>query len=406
MTSQYRRNLQVPGLILPCLLLVAACGGGGGGDGGGAVSNVPPPTQAPPPVQTGVFKDLNVAGLAYSSGGESGVTNANGRFTCETGNTVAFSLGSVAIGETDCATLVTPLQMATDDAGFELEVANIARFLQMLDLNGDPGDGIEISVAVQQIADSWPVVDFETTDLANELVTIISDAASVDGTAHQLPTEQAALVHLYDTVSCAFAGAYAGSFMGSNSGAAALLIGYTSRNPGLQNFAYQWEGYDAVDEFTVFGGGSGTFGFDIRVLPFLDNFGTGAAGPIDVAFVTPDDVVGDWEGGDLTLSRIGADNGDPYRFIGIAAGDETTAYTSLNFDGTQLSGEAFDVISGTLFTVTGGVNGNAVSLSASGGGEVVNGSGTLTSDAEGNPRDIQGTLADGSTISLSACRLN
>lgn len=393
-------------VLAAAVLMLTACGGGGGDDGG--TNNTPPPPPPPPAVQDGVFKDRNVAGLAFNSGAESGVTDTNGRYTCETGSEVSFSIGGVSLGQTDCATLATPNQLATDDAMFDLEVANLARFLQMLDEDGDPDNGIVISDAVQQIAENWTQVDFLTADLANELVTVISDAASVDGTLHALPSAQAALEHLVDTLACAYAGAYEGAISGTNSGAAAMVIGQS--RSGFSPFAYAWQGIDSVNDFEVAGGGSGIFGFTIRQLPEIDNTDQGVAGPIAVQFVTPDDISGTWEGGALELHRIGGANGDEYRFVGNAINssfdDRAETYISLNFDGTTFSGEAFEVFEGTRFNVTGTLTGDAVSLTASGGGNTFTAMGTLTINPDGSPDEAQGTFDDGSDFSIVACPLN
>ncbi|MEL6951579.1 MAG: hypothetical protein AAGM16_15835 [Pseudomonadota bacterium] len=382
--------------------LLTACGGGGGESA--PVSNVPPPAPGPAAVQVGKFKDSNVAGLAFVSGAEAGITNAGGEFSCETGEPVTFSVGSVIVGQADCATLITPTQAAVDDADFDLQLANIARFLQMLDVNGDVEDGIAISEEVQQVAEGWPPVDFRTTDLQDELVTIISDAASVDGVPHTLPAAQDAVAHLEETLACAFAGAYSGSISGTNSGAAGMVIG-AGGNSGFAPFGYEWQGIDAVNEFAVFGGGTGIFGFSIRVLPEIDNTNDNVAGPLAVQFVNPDRIEGTWEGGNLTLNRIGGDNGFAYRFVGRASGSDTAAYLSLNTDGVVFEGEAFDIVTGTTFQVTGELDGTAATFNATGGGSSFTGTGTLSLLADGSPY-IEGSLSDGSTISMNGCRLN
>jgi hypothetical protein len=139
------------------LLIMVGCGGGGDGDGG-TIDNTPPP---PPPleaVQNGVFKDSNVSGLDFESGLEIGITDANGRFTCETGKDVTFSIGSVVVGQAECTTLIMPPSLVTSGAIDDLETLNIARFLQMLDEDGSPTDGlptdgIEIASDVQTLAE-------------------------------------------------------------------------------------------------------------------------------------------------------------------------------------------------------------------------------------------------------------
>ncbi|MBT8099862.1 MAG: hypothetical protein KJO82_08930, partial [Gammaproteobacteria bacterium] len=331
-------------------------------------------------------------------------TDALGSYTCETGNTIAFSIGAVSIGQADCATLITPNQLATDNATFDLEVTNLTRFLQMLDFDGDPDNGIVISGPLQAMATNWTQVDFLTTDLATAAMLIMSDAASVDGTLHPLPSEVDALLHLVDTLACQYAGAYSGSISGSNSGAAGMVIGWGAASFGFIPFGFEWQAFDAANEFTEFGGGSGSM--TVRALPTIDHTSAGLAGPITVNFTTPDAMQGTWSGGTVSLNRIGVDNGGEYRFVGKASSAEVEAYISLNQTGDILSGQAFDVIEGTLFEVSGTLTGDSAVLSATGGGATFSGTGVLTREADGTPREMTGVFDDGSTFSIAACRLN
>lgn len=381
--------------------------GGGGGDSP-APPNTPPPPPPPPAVQNGKFKDLNVSGLAYSSGVQSGTTDAAGGYTCETGALIFFDIGAVALGSAECSTLVTPNQLATDNATFDLELANIARFVQMLDMDGDPSNGIVISDLVQQAADNWAQVDFLTADLDAELVTIIADAASVDGTLHALPTEQDAMAHLNETLECAYAGAYAGSHSGTNSGAAGMVIGWAAPGAGYAPSSFEWQAYDSTAEVEQFGGGGGSI--TIRQFPTIDHSDPTYAGPITAHFTTPDSISGTWDGGTVEFTRIGGDDGSEYRLVGKAenfsAAERAAAYISVNLDGGSISGQAFEVFEGTTYAVTGSLTGDAVSLTATGGGQTLTGTGTLARHTDGTPDEVQGTFSDGSAFSIVACKLN
>ena len=394
-------------IFIVCLAFILTACGGGGGDGDTSITppNNPPPPSPPPPVQTGIFKDLDVSGLSFSSGAESGVTDASGRYTCETGALVFFNIGKVALGSAECSTLTTPNQLVTDNATFDLKRANIARFIQMLDMDGDPNNGIEISALVRQAADNWAQVDFLTADLDTDLVTIIADAASVDGTPHALPTEQQALAHLDETLDCAYAGAYAGTHSGTYSGAAGLVIGWGGAGLGYLPLSFEWEAFDSTTEVEQFGGGGNSI--TIRQLPEIDHSDPNFAGPITAQFTTPDSISGMWEGGAVQFTRIGGDDGSEYRLVGKAesfsVSDRAAAYISVNYDGTNISGQVFG---GTIYSVTGTVTGNAVSLKATGGGETLTGTGNLSVFPDGSPDEAQGTFSDGSTFSLVACRLN
>ena len=78
-------------LGLISLLAIGACSSGGDGGGGGT-----PPAAAP---LQGVFVDSPVQGLGYSAtpSGLSGLTDANGQFNYNPGDTVTFNLFGRAI---------------------------------------------------------------------------------------------------------------------------------------------------------------------------------------------------------------------------------------------------------------------------------------------------------------------
>ncbi len=388
---------------------LTACGGGGE-DGGGTIDNTPPP---PPPleaVQNGVFKDSNVSGLDFVSGGESGITDANGRFTCETGTDVMFSIGNVGVGQAECTTLIMPPSLVASGAIDDLETINIARFLQMLDedgspINGIPTDGIEIASDVQTLADSWTQVDFTTLDLGNELISILSDVASTGSTA-TLPDAPDAQQHLEDSLACAYAGAFAGSFSGINSGAMQMLVGWAGPFQFHPRGA-EWFGWDSKAEVQgFFGGAFPVVEFSSR--PTINSDPT-ASGPINSQYITPDRITGTWDGGTFDVSRLGGDVGK-YRFIGKFEGGFnegllTGGVIALHQDGNSVIGEAFETTEGIRYQITGSVSVDAITMTATGGGETINATALIIRDADMEPTRVTGTWPEGS-ISLVSCRLN
>ena len=88
---------------------------------------------------TGTFVDDPVSGLTYEcSSGTAGITNAEGEYTCENGDSVTFSIGNVVIGTVDAeATIVTPYSFFPNNQDAAL---NLARLLQSVD--SDPSDDI------------------------------------------------------------------------------------------------------------------------------------------------------------------------------------------------------------------------------------------------------------------------
>ena len=88
---------------------------------------------------TGTFVDDPVAGLTYEcSSGTVDVTDVDGKYTCENGDSVTFSIGDVVIGTVNAETaIVTPYSFFPNNQDAAL---NLARLLQSVD--SDPNDDI------------------------------------------------------------------------------------------------------------------------------------------------------------------------------------------------------------------------------------------------------------------------
>ncbi len=91
---------------------------------------------------TGVL-GTKVAGVSYSaSSGQSGVTNENGMFEFNHGDTIEFKLGDLDLGTVQASPVVTPVTLAD---GNENKLQNILILFQSLDSDGDPSNGISIT---------------------------------------------------------------------------------------------------------------------------------------------------------------------------------------------------------------------------------------------------------------------
>ncbi|MRW94817.1 esterase-like activity of phytase family protein [Duganella sp. FT80W] len=99
---------------------------------------------------TGVFLDGAVENLDYVAGSAAKAsTNAKGEFTCYAGDTVAFSVGGIALGSATCAATITPLQLANSTDVKDVKVVNRLLALQLLDEDSDPANGIKLTAAVK-----------------------------------------------------------------------------------------------------------------------------------------------------------------------------------------------------------------------------------------------------------------
>ena len=198
-------------LVFVVLLNLTGCGGGGGADG--------TPTQ-----QTGQFIDSPVEGLRYETATLSGTTNANGEFQYITGETVTFYIGDFALGSATGAQRLTPFELAGsnipvtaaevskaiddfynayEDEGNNTPLnisLNMATFMQTIDLDGDPENGITIP-AEFATAMNGQSIDFTRSfwDFEDELEDLIdqSNSDGVWGDYRDVVWAPDAMTHMY-----------------------------------------------------------------------------------------------------------------------------------------------------------------------------------------------------------------
>ena len=136
--KSFRSNLLwTPLLLTMAVALLTGCGGGGSGMGMGTG------------LQSGVFLDSAVQGLHYETATQSGVTGIDGTFAYREGETIRFYMGDVLIGQAPVEPFMTPVDLvpgATDETN--PTVTNISRFLQTMDMDADPTNGIFIPESV------------------------------------------------------------------------------------------------------------------------------------------------------------------------------------------------------------------------------------------------------------------
>ncbi len=122
------------------LAVAAACSLAGCFDDGGSSGS------------SGKLLDAAVEGVAYSAtpSGKSGTTNSAGTFSCNPGDQVSFRIGGILLGSSTCSATVTPLELANIATwtGSDDQVNNRLLFLQSLDDDDNPANGIRITPAV------------------------------------------------------------------------------------------------------------------------------------------------------------------------------------------------------------------------------------------------------------------
>lgn len=176
-------------------------GGSGGGSGGGSATVR----------MSGTFLDSAVEGLAYRAASGSGTTDAQGQFSCVQGETVAFSLGGVALGQAACGSVLTPLDLAGTADSTDAKVVNRLQLLQSLDEDGDPANGIRITAAsaqalagksidLTQAGDAFGTALAALLPAANDARGLPYNLRDTSGTARQLARE-----HFENTLATALA---------------------------------------------------------------------------------------------------------------------------------------------------------------------------------------------------------
>jgi len=389
-----------------------------------------------PIIASGMFKDSSVSGLTFASGGQRGITGADGSFSYEVGNSVTFSVGGVTLGSGIGAPIMTPIDLITNASSDSPQVKNIVRFLTMLDSTPPLGSGIQISSAVQTVADSWHQVDFTAADLDAELTDIISDVASTDTRIPLLLNAEEAKSHLTSTLLCLYSGAYIGTFTGSDQGRFGFHV-----NAGKNEV--EGTTYSTIDNrYAVLSGNKADNPSFLSITHdhYIKRFISGALDATDIDsdanlaelestfsgnFTTLDSTSGEWvknipaaASGTFSGTRIGGAADALYRFTAAYITTDDTHHTNdaglYTFDidsSNNVTGTAYSVVNNSQESLSGVVKSVIIVLKDVNVLEITTASGTTISGRiDLAARTIvRGRWDDGSnngTFSASGCQLN
>lgn len=388
------RKLTVFTLAAP----LTACGGDGG-SGGASTS-----------LATGYFKDSNTQGMRYVSGGQAGVTGADGSFTYEVGRPVSFYLGSgtnlplgtVAVGQS----VVTPVDLVASGSTLSPAVQNLARFLMMLDTDNDPSNGIAISPAVQAAASAWPAPDFTLpeTNFNTAVNPIVTAVGTADARTATLPTAAAARTHVETTLRCARSGGFRGTYSGNDSGRFGVLVDAATGNVdglGYSNtlaagFVITGTSSVSLDQTGIFSSGVAS---------------TGAT--YSGRMTSPDAVSGSWSNtsnsGTFSGARVGGALNAKYRYTGRFqdSGGTLTAYGLYTFDidaSNNVTGVAYDIPTDSLETLTGTVSGGTTLGGTTSSGAIFSAAINLATGTVTGTAWSKGAVSG--TFTASGCQLN
>ena len=149
-------------------------------------------------VGTAYYVDSAVAGVNYVCGDRSGTTDNEGMFQFTVGasdTTCSFKLGNILLRTLESDQLV-------DNAKIVENNVTVARFLQTIDLDGDPANGIQITPEIAEViattlADTVTVPEDDdvledvVTSLKNDIPDYTGEVVTVEEAQEHLATTQA-----------------------------------------------------------------------------------------------------------------------------------------------------------------------------------------------------------------------
>jgi len=146
-------------VILACIAILTACGAG---------NDYHPPkdhiSQEAPNAQRlkGCFVDSAVEGLNYTTNTLSGITDKDGTFEYRSDEIINFFVSEIFIGRTIAKPQITPIDLFPEHSGIgSAIVTNICRFLQALDDDQNPKNGIRISQDVHDLFTIEKPINFD-----------------------------------------------------------------------------------------------------------------------------------------------------------------------------------------------------------------------------------------------------
>lgn len=139
----------IKALYFPLLAMTGIMIGCGQTSDGGNTNSPTTPSNTPPPLLAGQLIDSVVSGVTYKTDSQEGITRADGSFDYLEGETVAFSIGGIQLGQSPGKAIISPLDLAETLEIMDSKVVNRLRLLQTLDDDNDPDNGIHINESIQ-----------------------------------------------------------------------------------------------------------------------------------------------------------------------------------------------------------------------------------------------------------------
>jgi len=169
--SLYTRLFSMMLVVASCAALFA-CGGSGSGS-----ADTSAPVAAPVgSIAVGSFVCPPVAGLAYESASQSGITDVNGNFSYRVGSPVTFKVGDIVVGSTTGSGVLTPISLAGSGSSADSPKAvAIVQFLNAI-ANDDGAGNLSIPESIRTAA-LGKSIDFDAADAATQVANVVEQLA-------------------------------------------------------------------------------------------------------------------------------------------------------------------------------------------------------------------------------------
>lgn len=131
------------------------------------------------PTLVGVVIDSPIINIRYVTDTQSGSTNPDGQFNYQPGDIIVFKIGDIELPPVTAGPLVTLRDIAGTNSYLDPKLINMARFIQSLDSDGDPANGITISEQAH-LAAAGITLDFSADDFDAQANPIIAASGGVN----------------------------------------------------------------------------------------------------------------------------------------------------------------------------------------------------------------------------------
>ncbi len=195
--------------LFTCILYACGGGGGGGGDSGtgsagsGGSPNTSQTGGNTASVLVGAFLDSAVSNIKYRTTTPTGTiskegnTDSLGQFNYLAGDTITFSVGGISLPSALAAKTITPMDLAnTKDMGSNT-VLNILVFLQSLDDDGNPSNGVNIPNAANSAATT--AIDFSVSPAVFRSNSVFNTLVANSGSTNNTPVSLSSAMDHFKT---------------------------------------------------------------------------------------------------------------------------------------------------------------------------------------------------------------